>query len=46
MLSEYKKGTLPFTPKCSYDLLNRQLNLMVMYKACLEKRAKIENIKL
>ena len=46
MLSEYKKGTLPFTPKCSYDLLNRQLNSMVMYKACLEKRAKIENIKL
>jgi hypothetical protein len=46
MLEKYKAGTLPFTPTCSYELLNTQLNCMHMYALNLEKRAEIEEIDL
>ena len=46
MLKKYKAGELPFTPSCSYDLLNGQLKAMDMYSGYLEERAKIEIIKL
>ena len=35
---------LPFTPKCSKQLLRRQLLAMDMYLDALEERAKIENV--
>lgn len=44
MLVKYKKGDLPFVPKCSYDLLKAQLMSMQMYLVFLEDRAKIEDI--
>lgn len=46
MLKKYKEGTLPFTPSCSYDLLNGQFKVMDMYASYLEERAEIENIDL
>lgn len=46
MLEKYKAGTLPFTPSCSYDLLNGQLKSMGLYASYLEDRAKVENITL
>lgn len=46
MLERYKAGTLPFTPKCSYDLLNTQLEIMKEYARVLEERAEIEGIEL
>lgn len=46
MLESYKNGTLKFTPKCSYDLLNAQFKAMDMYASYLEERAKIEGIEL
>lgn len=46
MLEKYKKGQLPFTPKCCYHLLDAQLKSMHLYKEFLEVRAKEENIKL
>lgn len=44
MRYKYKKGLLNFTPHCSYDLLNGQLKVMLLYKTYLEERALIENI--
>jgi hypothetical protein len=44
MLDKYQKGELPFTPSCSYDLLNGQLKAMKLYASYLEERADIENI--
>ena len=46
MLESYKNGTLNFTPKCSYDLLNGQFKAMDMYASYLEERAQIEGIEL
>ena len=46
MLKKYKEGILPFTPKCSYDLLNGQFKAMDMYASYLEERAEIEGIEL
>ena len=46
MLKKYKTGTLPFTPSCSYDLLNGQLKAMELYATYLEERAEIEGINL
>ena len=46
MLKDYKNGTLKFTPKCSYDLLNGQFKAMDMYASYLEERAEIEGIEL
>ena len=45
MLKKYKDGTLPFTPTCSYDLLNGQLKAMELYAQYLDERAEIENYK-
>lgn len=46
MLEKYKKGDLPFTPNCSYELLYTQLVYMECYMNALEERAKIESIEL
>ena len=46
MLDKMKNGTLGFTPKCSYEILNRQLEYMKDYKGVLEERASIEGINL
>ena len=41
MLKKYKEGTLPFTPSCSYYLLDGQFKAMGMYASYLEERALI-----
>ena len=46
MLDKMKNCTLEFTPKCSYEILNRQLEYMKDYKGVLEERASIEGINL
>lgn len=46
MLEKYKNGTLPFNPKCSYEIFFTQLVYMENYINVLEERAKIENIEL
>lgn len=46
MLLKMKEGTLDFEPKCSYELLEKQLLDMQSYKHDLELRANIEDIKL
>ena len=46
MLEKMKNGTLEFTPKCSYEILNRQLEYMKDYKGVLEERASIEGMNL
>ena len=46
MLDKMKNRTLEFTPKCSYEILNRQLEYMKDYKGVLEERASIEGINL
>ena len=46
ILEKMKNGTLEFTPKCSYEILNRQLEYMKDYKGVLEERASIEGINL
>ena len=46
MLKKYKAGTLPFTPKCSYELLHEQLVHMGSYGRVLDERAEIEGINL
>lgn len=46
MLDKYKKGTLPFKPTCTYDLLNSQLRVMTQYAMTLKERARIEDIDL
>ena len=46
MLKDYAEGTLTFTPKCSYNLLNEQYKAMVTYAAHLLDRAEIEGIEL
>ena len=46
MLAKMKNGTLEFAPKCSYEILNRQLEYMKDYKGVLEERASIEGINL
>lgn len=46
MLDKMENDTLPFTPKCSYNILYNQYLIMEQYKTTLEKRAKIEDIEL
>ena len=46
MLVGYREGTLSFTPKCSYDMLNGQLRAMQMYSEYLQDRAETEGIDL
>ena len=44
MLEKYKNNQLDFVPKCSYDLLNKQLEAMIEYRDCLLERSIIEDI--
>ena len=44
MLEKYKNNKLDFVPKCSYELLSKQLEAMVQYRDCLLERAIIEDI--
>ncbi len=46
MLVKYKNGELPFVPKCSYELLHKQLIFMDCYMNVLDERARMENIDL
>lgn len=46
MCAAYQKGTLPFVPSCSLELLTKQLCAMDDYLRLLEERAEIEGIKL
>lgn len=46
MLKAYKAGTLPFKPKCSYELLYEQLVYMKAKLKVLEKRSEFEDINL
>ena len=46
MLEKYKAGTLPFKPKCSYEVLYEQMIFMKHYRIVLEVRAQIENVDL
>ena len=46
MLVGYRDGTLSFTPKCSYDMLNGQLKAMKLYSEYLQDRAETEGIDL
>lgn len=46
MLKKYKEGTLPFKPKCNYEVLYKQLVYMEDYLNVLKERAEIENIEL
>ena len=46
MLVKYEAGTLDFIPKCSLDLLKRQLSAMDTYLYILEIRADVEGIEL
>ena len=46
MLVGYRDGTLSFTPKCSYDMLNGQLKAMQLYSEYLQDRAETEGIDL
>lgn len=44
MLKKYKEGTLNFKPKCSYEILYRQLVHMEGYLNVLKERAKKKKI--
>ena len=46
MLSAWEAGLLHFQPKCSYVLLETQLNSMKVYRHLLQMRAEIEGIDL
>ena len=46
LLKGYREGTLDFKPKCSYELLHKQLVFMRAYMEALDVRADIENIEL
>ena len=46
MLKALKAGTLPFKPKCSYELLHEQLIYMKAKLKVLKERARIEQIDL
>ena len=44
MLEKYKNNQLDFVPKCSYELLSKQLEAMIQYRDCLLEREIIEDI--
>lgn len=46
MLKKCRNNSLDFTLSCSYELLEKQLQVMLEYKNILEERAKIEKISL
>ena len=46
MLDRWPRGMLDFTPTCSPDLLNAQLDIMRAYLHILGERARIEDVQL
>lgn len=46
MITKFKNNELPFEPKCSLELLEKQLDEMNKYLGTLEERAFIEEIEL
>ena len=44
LLEDWKKDKLKFTPTCSFYLLEKQLQAMVLYSHFLCERAEIEKI--
>ena len=44
MLEKYKNNQLDFVPKCSYELLSKQLDAMIQYRDCLLERSIVEDI--
>lgn len=46
MITKFKNNELPFKPKCSLELLEKQLDEMNKYLGTLEERAFIEEIEL
>ena len=46
MLDRWSRGMLEFTPTCSLDLLNAQLDIMRAYQRILGERARVENVDL
>lgn len=46
MVTKLAAGTLDFTPKCSYELLKEQEDIMAKYLYTLEVRAQVEEIEL
>lgn len=46
MLNKMKNNQLEFKPKCNYDLLRFQADLMYNYLSVLKERAKLESIDL
>ena len=44
MLEKYRDNKLDFVPKCSYELLSKQLEAMINYRDCLLEREIIEDI--
>ena len=46
MLVKYEANKLSFEPKCSLDLLKKQVNAMDEYLHCLRVRALLEDITL
>jgi len=46
LLKKHDEGTLDFTPTCPIELLQEQSRTMKVYRAILEKRAKIEDVPL
>lgn len=44
MIKDWERGELDFTPTCSKDIYDRQLQSMYEYLTVLEERAKLENI--
>ena len=46
MIKAYEAGTLSFKPKCSLELLEKQMKHMVAYLFVLNDRAEIEGIEL
>ena len=46
MLTSWDLGTLPFVPTCPRSIYDMQIRAMEDYKALLEARAVMENVKL
>lgn len=46
MLDKWNRGELGFEPKCSFEMLCTQRDIMQAYLSVLRERAKIEGIRL
>lgn len=46
MLDKWNRGELGFEPKCSFEMLCTQRDIMQAYLSVLRERAKIEDIQL